>query len=174
MIKNKVVFITSPEGFRDEEYYIPKQIIEKNNILVSTASSKIGPITGKFGFKTLSTILIQDVSVDNFDAIVYIGGNGADIFFNNIYALQLAKDFFKHLKVTAAICIASVILAKAGILNNKKATVFKEAKDILINHNAIYTGKSIEIDSNIITANGPDAATLFGNAIVKYINAALK
>ncbi|MDR0915112.1 MAG: DJ-1/PfpI family protein [Endomicrobium sp.] len=165
----KVVFITAPESFRDEEYYIPKKILEKNTISVTTASTRLGTINGKFGFKALSTLLIQDVSVSNFDAIIYIGGTGADIFFNNIYALQLAKDFVNCSKITAAICIASVTLANSGVLKHKKATAFIDAKDILINHNAIYTGKDVEIDSNIITANGPDAAKLFGETIVKYL-----
>jgi protease I len=169
MPKYKVVFITAPKDFRDEEYCTPKYILENNDVSVTTASTKLGTIYGKFGFKTLSTLLIQDVSVNYFDAIIYIGGNGSKIFFNNVYALKLAKDFFNCSKVTAAICIASVILAKAGILKNKKATVFIDAKDILIHHNAIYTGNSVEVDSNIITANGPTSSKLFGERIIKNL-----
>lgn len=167
--KRKVIFITAPEMFRDEEYYIPKFILEKSGIKVITASLKLGELKGRFGFKTISTMLVKDIRPNVFDGIVYIGGNGAKIFFDNNYALNLAKVFNKQKKITAAICIASVILANAGILNGVKATVFIEGKDSLIKHGAIYTGKSIEIDKNIITAYGPSVAKKFGQCILNKI-----
>ncbi|MDR2676924.1 MAG: DJ-1/PfpI family protein [Endomicrobium sp.] len=166
----KVVFITAPVAFRDEEYYKPKDIFENACVEVITASVKIGELIGRFGYKTISTILIQNINIDNFNAIVYIGGNGANIFFNNHYALKLANDFFKHDKVIASICIASVVLANSGILNGKRATVFSDGKEILIKKGALYTGNRLEIDKNIITANGPEVAEDFGKAILSAIS----
>jgi protease I len=165
----KVVFITAPNTFRDEEYYKPKEILENANIEVVTASTKIGELTGRFGFKTVSTLLIGDIIPDNFNAIVYIGGSGSSIFFDNEKALNLAREFFKLNKVVASICIAGVILANSGILKDKKATVFVDGKDTLINKGATYTAASLEIDENIITANGPDIAEDFGKTVLKAI-----
>ncbi|OEG70850.1 hypothetical protein ATZ36_17955 [Candidatus Endomicrobiellum trichonymphae] len=166
---NKVVFITAPEAFRDEEYYKPKKILEDGDIEVITASVKTGELGGRFGFKTTSTLLIQDINPNDFDAIVYIGGNGSIVFFDNHYALKLANDFFKQRKPTASICIAGVILANAGILKGTKATVFIDGKEALIKGGAVYTGNPLEIDGNIITANGPDAAEDFGKAVLKSL-----
>jgi protease I len=166
----RVVFITAPEAFRDEEYYKPKKVLENAGIEVITASAKTGELTGRFGFKTTSALLIDNINPNDFNAIVYIGGNGASIFFNNSHALKLANDFFKQSKPTAAICIASVILANAGILKDKKATVFIDGKESLTKNGAIYTGADIEIDGNIITANGHEAAEKFGKAILKTLN----
>jgi protease I len=165
----RVVFITSPKNFRDEEYYKPKNILVNMGIEVITASIKTGELTGKFGLKTTSTLLIENINHDNFNAIVYIGGNGANIFFNNKHALKLVNDFYKQHKPIAAICIAGVILANAGVLKGKRATVFIDAKKSIIEMGAIYTGSSLEIDENIITANGPEVAELFGKAILKSI-----
>jgi protease I len=36
---------------------------------------------------------------------------------------------------------------------------------------AKYTGKSVEVDGNVITANGPTAAREFGRAIAKALGA---
>ncbi|MCA6079453.1 MAG: DJ-1/PfpI family protein [Endomicrobium sp.] len=166
---NKVIFITAPEVFRDEEYYKPKKVLEDAGIEVTTASVKIGELTGRFGFKTISTLLIQDINPDDFDAIAYIGGGGSKVFFDNPSALKLANDFFKLGKPTASICIACVILANAGILKGKKATVFIDGKEELIKGGAIYTGNDMETDGNIITANGPDIAQDFGKAILKAL-----
>ncbi|GMO64422.1 MAG: DJ-1/PfpI/YhbO family deglycase/protease [Endomicrobiia bacterium] len=166
----KIIFVTAPEEFRDEEYYKPKKILEEVGIEVITASLKIGELNGRFGYKAMSTFTIQDITLNDFDAIAYIGGNGSSVFFNNPYALRLAKDFFEYGKPTASICIAGVILANAGILKGRKATVFSDGKASLIKGGAIYTGEPLEIDKNIITANGPEVAEDFGKAIVRVMS----
>jgi protease I len=165
----RVVFITAPKMFRDEEYYKPKKIFEDAGIQVITASTKTGELTGTFGFKAISTLLIDNVHSNDFNAIVYIGGTGANVFFNNHHALRLANIFFKEGKPTASICIAGVILANSGILKNKKATVFVDGKKNLLENGAVYTNVPLEVDKNIITANGPEIAKLFGKTILKMI-----
>jgi len=74
-------------------------------------------------------------------------------------------------KVLAAICIAPGILAAAGVLNNKKVTVWSSAMDksfirILEKSGAKYLDKSVVSDGKIITASGPDAAQEFAQAII--------
>ncbi|MDR3306342.1 MAG: DJ-1/PfpI family protein [Endomicrobium sp.] len=165
----RVVFITAPEIFRDEEYYKPKEILEKAGIEVITTSVKIGDLTGRFGYKTSSFILISEIVSINFDAIVYVGGVGSSVFFENKDALRLANEFFKQNKPVAAICIAGVILANSGILKGRKATVYVDGKEALLRGGADYTGNSLEVDGNIITANGPDAAEDFGKAVLNIL-----
>ncbi len=46
-----------------------------------------------------------------------------------------------------------IILAKAGILQNKKATCFSEDKMELINAGIDYQDKNVVIDGNIVTAD---------------------
>jgi len=58
-------------------------------------------------------------------------------------------------EVLGAICIAPVTLAKAGVLEGKRATVWKSEGETLKEHGADYTGASMEADGKIITADGP-------------------
>ncbi|PIR71487.1 MAG: hypothetical protein COU43_02395, partial [Candidatus Nealsonbacteria bacterium CG10_big_fil_rev_8_21_14_0_10_37_25] len=74
-------------------------------------------------------------------------------------------------KVLASICISPVILAKAGVLKGKKATVWSSPMDkvpvrILEENEAIYQDKSVVADGKIVTANGPAAAEKFAKAII--------
>ncbi|MDR3244093.1 MAG: DJ-1/PfpI family protein [Elusimicrobiota bacterium] len=163
----KVVFITAPQTFRDEEYFKPKQILEDAGIQVITASLKIGQLKGKLGQNTESSLLVKDIKCSDFDAIVFVGGGGASAYFDNENALRLAREFFQAKKITASICIAGIVLANAGILKGKKATVYIDGKDDLIKGGAQFSGNSVEIDGNIITANGPDAAQEFGKAVLR-------
>jgi protease I len=165
----KAVFITAPEIFRDEEYAKPKKILEDAGIKVITASTKKGEITGRFGMKAVSDITIDDINPDDFDAVVYIGGAGSSVFFENKTAWKIADVFFKSGKPTTAICIAPTTLANAGILKGKKATVFPDGKEALLKGGAQYTGQPLETDGNIITANGPEAAEEFAKALLKAL-----
>ena len=165
----KVVFITAPSVFRDEEYAKPKKILEDAGIKVVTASTKKGEITGKLGMKAVSDMTLNEINPDDFDAIVYIGGAGSSVFFENAEALKLANSFFSSGKLTTAICSAPVILANAGILKGKTATVFPNDAKALLKGEANYTASPLEIDGNIITANGVEAAEIFGQEILKAI-----
>ncbi|MHC4062693.1 MAG: DJ-1/PfpI family protein, partial [Planctomycetota bacterium] len=68
-------------------------------------------------------------------------------------------------KVLAAICIAPVVLANAGLLNGVRATSFLSERETLQVAGAEFTGAPVERDGLIITASDPSAANLFGRAI---------
>jgi protease I len=67
-----------------------------------------------------------------------------------------------------------VILAKAGVLKEKRATVWSSPLDrgpvrILKENGAIYEDKDVVQDGKIITANGPGAAEEFGQKLVEIL-----
>ena len=163
----KVLFVIAPTNFKDEEYYIPKKILEENGIKTKTASSRT-EATSVAGKRQKIDILLSSAETD-YDAIIFIGGIGASTFFKDKTAHNLINNFNKKNKIIAAICIAPVTLANAGILNGKKATVFPSGKNDLIRNGAKYTGDSVTVDGNIITANGPMAAEAFGKKIVEML-----
>ncbi|MDR2773006.1 MAG: DJ-1/PfpI family protein [Elusimicrobiota bacterium] len=165
----KAVFVTAPELFRDEEYFQPKEILEKSGVEVTTASLKKGELKGSQGATTTADITIDEIKLSDFDIITFIGGGGASVYFENKKALDLANSFYEAGKTVSSICIAGVILANSGILKDKKATAFIDGKDALIKGGAKWTGKDVEVDGKIITANGPAAAKAFGKAIVEAV-----
>jgi protease I len=163
----KIVMIIAQSGFRDEEYKNPRAIFDKNRIKVTVASSSLDMATGMLGAKVKPDILYKDIKVEDYDAIIFVGGIGAKEYWDDAKAQLIAKDVAAKGKLLCAICIAPVTLAKAGVLNGKKATVFSSEKNTLQKNGAIYTGNSVEIDGKIITADGPSSAKEFGEAIVK-------
>jgi protease I len=91
---------------------------------------------------------------------------GATEYWNDSQAIAIAKSAAGKGKLLGAICIAPVTLANAGLLEGKKATVWESEVDKLKAKGAKYTGAAVEVDGNVITANGPEAAAGFGSAIV--------
>lgn len=171
----RVAFIIAFKNFRDEEYFVPKEILEKANIETKTISTKVGIATGAGGGEVQIDLKLDDLKISDFDAIIFIGGPGALKHLDNKKSYEIIKATSENNKILAAICISPVILAKAGVLKNKKATVWSSVLDkspinILKNYEAIYQDKTVVVDEKIITANGPLAAKEFGETILKILN----
>lgn len=165
----KAVFIIAPVNFRDEEFREPKAILEKAGVAVTVASSTTGIAKGKLGLTVKPDIMLKDVIVADYDAVVFIGGGGAEVYLDDAQAHRIAQEAHKQAKLLAAICIAPAILARAGVLKGKKATVFPGDEGELKAHGAVYTGAAVEKDGMIITGAGPQAAVQFGQALAEAL-----
>jgi len=163
--------IIASQNFRDEELLIPKKLFEKEGYGVVIAGTSLKPAKGMLGAVVTPQILIDQVKVDEYDAIVFVGGVGAKEYFNNPLAHKIAKEAVSKNKILAAICIAPRILAEAGVLKGKKATVWVSEGKTLEEKGAHYTGKSVEVDGNIVTGSGPQAAEEFAKIIIKLLKA---
>jgi protease I len=165
----KALLIIAPVNFRDEEFLEPKDILEKAGVHVTVASSDTGTAKGKLGLEVQPDIALKDVRAADFDALVFIGGSGAIVYLDNPDAHRIAHEAVQLHKLLAAICVSPAILARAGVLKGVKATVFPDDAHELTENGAMYTGKIVEHDGDIITGNGPQAAKLFGHAIAEYL-----
>jgi len=161
--------IIAPRNFRDEELFHTKEELESSGISVTIASTTTDTATGMLGGTAKPDMTINDVNVDDYDAIVFVGGTGSSIYFNNPKAHEIARSAIEKGKLVGAICIAPSTLANAGLLNGKKATSYPSEENNLISKGADYTGNPVEKDGNIITATGPSAAREFGRMIAKSL-----
>jgi len=167
--------VIARKDFRDEEYFLPLEIFHRGGAKVTTASSKPGTIIGVLGGEAEATLNIKDATAEDFDAVVFVGGGGAQEYFENEEAHRLAREFNDAKKIVGAICIAPVILAKAGILEGKTAAVWSNALDktgpkALKQGRCTFTKNSVEISENIITANGREASEEFARVIMEELN----
>lgn len=167
--EKKVLLVVAPQNFRDEEFLEPKNILVGRQIKVEVASKGVGEAVGMFGAKALINKHLGEVKADDYDAVVFIGGTGASVYFDDSVALNLAKTAFEKEKIVGAICIAPSILANAGLLSGKKATAFSSESSNLAAKGAQYTGELVTVDGRIITARGPEAATKFGRKLAEAL-----
>jgi protease I len=161
-----VALVIAEKMFRDEEYRIPKEILEKAGVKVITVCTTLAEATGKLGMKVKPDILLGDTDVSLADALIFVGGGGSSQYFEDPAAHGLARDFANRGKIVGAICIAPVILANAGLLKEKRATVFPDGQTDLEGHGAVYTGHPVETDGLLLTGNGPEAAAEFGEKLL--------
>lgn len=171
----KIAMIIAFKDFKDEEYFVPKEILTKASFKVITVSNSSGLAQGADGQEAQVDVLIEQLLIEDYQAVVFIGGAGALKNLDNQLSYQLAQEAVKQNKVLAAICISPVILAKAGVLKDKKATVWSSPLDkswtkvLQESGQAIYQEEDVVVDGKIITANGPAAAKKFGQVIVEVL-----
>jgi protease I len=165
----KILFILPPCNFRDEEYQKPRAIFANAGARVIVASSALAPAEGMFGARVTPDASIKEVKAEDFDAILLVGGVGSNKFWHNATVHNLAREAGRAGKVVSAICLAPVTLANAGLLEGKRATAYPSAESFLKWKGAIYTGNSVEVDGNIVTANGPEAAEEIARAVVRLM-----
>lgn len=170
----KIAIVIAFRDFRDAEYFVPREILEGAGAKITTVSTKLGTAIGADGGDTEVDLLIENLNPADFDAIVFIGGPGALSYLDNEKSYNVARETVNQNKVLGSICVSPVILAKAGVLSGKKATVWSSPLDrgpvnILKQNGAIYEDKSVVIDGKLITANGPGVAKEFGEKLVEVL-----
>jgi protease I len=169
----KAVMIIAFRDFRDAEYFVPKEILEREGIEVKTASNKMGTAIGADGGDTKVDLLVSQINVADFDAIVFVGGPGCPKYLDNEETHKVANEAIEKNKILAAICIAPTVLSKSGIFQGKRVTgwtdAFRTQRKILEKNGAIFIDEPVVVDGNIVTANGPRAAKEFGEKILELL-----
>ncbi|MFA5105420.1 MAG: DJ-1/PfpI family protein [Candidatus Micrarchaeia archaeon] len=174
--KPKIAFVLAFKDFRDEEFFVPYEHL-KGKADCSVFSTNTGIARGKLGGTVKVENLIDAIEPSGYDAIVFIGGPGTPTVRAYPAAVEKARESNEAGKLVCAICWAPTILAKAGVLEGKKATVWLGFDDeygtptdkVLMKYGAKYEKKGAVQDGRIITADGPAHAGEFAALIGKAL-----
>ncbi len=172
VLEKHVLFIIAQENFRDEELTEPKQALEAAGAKVTVASISTDEARGMLGMRIKPDIAVRDVNTAEYDMLVVVGGSGSPKLAEYPEVLNVIKRFDEQGKPIAAICLAPYVLAKAGVLGDKRVTVYPAdfALAELRRANATYVEEAVVVDGRLITADGPQSAKRFGEEIVKLLS----
>jgi protease I len=171
----KVLIIIAPEKFRDEEFTAPAAALQEAGIGYDVASTRRGTCRGMLGATVNATLSLKEVDPKTYDGILIVGGGGAQSYlWDDDILCRMVKNFHQSARVVAAICLAPVVLARAGILKGKKATFFNSPISLgeMKAGGAMLVDKAVVNDSRIVTANGPAAAAEFAGIFIRTLTAA--
>lgn len=168
------VLVVAHRDYQPKEYNDTKQLLEQAGITVITASNKAGTAIGADSSRTAVDKTVAELNPDMYDGIFFIGGPGALGNLDNNTSYSILKKTAAEGKIFGAICISPRILAKAGVLTNKKATGWdgdNQLAKIFSRYGVQYIRKNVGtvIDGNIITATCPLAAQDFAQGIINLL-----
>ena len=160
------ILIPLAEGFEEIEAATTIDVLRRAGLNTVTAGIPGTIIKGSRNIKFITDKKLDDINPDEFDALVLVGGDpGYKNLGNSNKVLKTIFDFNSNKKTVAAICAAPLILAKIGILDDKKATVYPGFERKLQRPR----GDNVVIDDNIITSQGPGTAMEFALKIVEVL-----
>jgi protease I len=164
-----ILLIIAFTSFQEREYDPPKKIFLQAGYEVTTASSQLGTATGKAGGKAKVDITLEQIKPADYDAAAFVGGPGSFDYYDDPTCHRIARETVKQGKLLAAICAAPGILARAGVLKGKKATMFDDTGEIA-KGGGTFVRQGVVIDGKLITATGPDTAKAWANEIVRLLD----
>ncbi len=121
-------------------------------------------IKSSFSQRFIVDYLIEDIKVNDFDALAIPGGFEEYDFYTDAYDdrfLNLIREFNRQNKIIATVCVAALPLGKSGILKNKKGTTYNVKpvrQDTLRAFGVNVINEPIVIEGNIITSWNPSTA----------------
>jgi protease I len=172
MATNNVLFVIASNEYQPVEYSVPKKLLEQAGITVKTASNQLAIATANDGSTTDVDLLVADAQITDYDGIFFIGGPGSLEHLDNETSYKLITAATQARKPVGAICLATRILAHAGVLRGKRATGWNgdnALPAIYKEHDVQYAPKDVVVDEGIITATGPNAAREYGEQIIALL-----
>lgn len=166
LIAMKRVLIPLAEGFEEIEALTAADVLRRAGLEVVLAGLAGTIVKGRSNVKVIADRKIEDVKDDDFDAIVLPGGNPGYINLGKSKNVSdMIRKFDGNKKLIAAICAAPSILAKMGILNEKRATIYPGMERDIPRPRS---GKVV-VDGHIITSEGPGTSIEFALEIIKNL-----
>jgi len=169
----KVVLVRAPQYYCDEELFHIRATLEKNDISLVVAGTTTSEAMGeRLGVKIKPDITLHQIDINEFDAVVIGSGTGCrEALWQDENLRKVVKLAMAQNKPVAAGCNAPVVLARAGALKGKRATVFPNNENIteLNKAGAVYTNEPLIVDGNIITSRDLMALKEFTRAIVEAV-----
>lgn len=160
------VFVPLADGFEDVEAMTVIDILRRAGIDVDVVGIPGSVIESRSGVRIMTDKKLSEVNVDEYDGIILPGGNrGVTNLSRSLSLLEMIKRLNTRGKLIAAICAAPLILAKLGILDNRKATIYPGLEREL----PYPRSQPVVVDENIVTSQGPGTAMEFALKIVELL-----
>ena len=163
------VAVLLTEGFQDAEAYMPIGYLENKDMDITV----IGPETGRVkaynsDFEIVVQKTVNEVSVDEFDALILPGGKAPAVLREDPTVVEFAKTFYNSGKPVAAICHGPQVLATAGVLHEVTTTGVGSIREELEEAGANYVDEALVVDGNLITSRVPGDLPVFSKLYVGY------
>jgi len=95
------------------------------------------------------------VNIDDYDAVIVLGGRAQDRMRLNKGLIQLIKDASRGGKVIAAICHDAQLLIEADVVKGRRMTCYMSVATGLKNAGGIYEDKSVVVNGKFVTSRFP-------------------
>ncbi|WP_457675250.1 DJ-1 family glyoxalase III [Thiolapillus sp.] len=164
------VLIPLAQGCEELEAVTVIDLLRRAGVEVVTAGLEEGPVTCSRGVVLVPDTTLEAVLGDDFDMVVLPGGlPGADHLNEDPRIIRLLRQMADQGKYTAAICAAPKVLARAGLLQGRRATSYPGVLDALDLPDTVRDEEAVVADDRVITSRGPGTAMDFALELIEKL-----
>ena len=163
----KIIMILT-DGFEEIEAVTVSDVMRRLGFDFVFAALEQPRLRASNGLNIIADTTLDRCSPADFDAVVLPGGMPNAM---KLRASSAVIDFLVEMnrrgKIVAAICAAPIVLAKAGLLENRTFTLYPGLDPYL--DGKIPSSASVETDGNIVTGKGPGVSFQFASALASAL-----
>ncbi|MBT8060803.1 MAG: DJ-1/PfpI family protein [Gammaproteobacteria bacterium] len=162
------VLVPLAEGCEEMEAVTIIDLLRRGGIEVVAAGLSDGPVTGSRGTRILPDTTLDEALETDFDMVVLPGGlPGSDHLAADDRVTGLLRRMNESGRFVGAVCAAPKVLARAGILDGKRATAFPGV--LQAEAHPDIGGEPVVRDGTVITSRSAGTAMDFGLALVEAL-----
>ena len=163
-----MVYIILGKGFEEIEAVAPCDILRRGGVEVKFAGIGGLEITGGNGITVKADCTVEEMDLEAMELIMLPGGmGGVHSILGSETALNAVRYAYEKDKFVTAICAAPTILARLGITDGKKATVYPGVEDQM--GSACMQDVNAVRDGKVLTGRAPGAAYDFAYLLLETL-----
>ena len=171
-LAGKKVAILAADMFERVELEEPRKALEKTGAKTEIVSIHDGEIQGFDHFEPKNKVkvdkTVEEVSVDDYDALFIPGGVGnPDQLRGDENAVNFVREFAASMKPIAAICHAPWVLVEAGVARGRTVTSWPTLQTDIRNAGGNWVDKEVVVDDGIVTSRKPEDIPAFNKKMIE-------
>jgi len=171
-MRTQKVLVILADGFEEVEALGTADFLRRLEFPVTLAGVGKTELAAAHGVRVVADRRLADCAGEDFAAVVLPGGlPGA----TNLRDSALVREVVRRAAgagcVVAAICAAPIVLAAAGLLENRRYTIYPGCERLQVGMAAAPSRELVEVDGRIVTGKGPGATFLFAAAVAGLLGA---
>ena len=147
----RIAILVGP-GYEDLEFWVPLMRLQEEGADVTVVGIRAGEsyASKSGGLTATAQKAANDVTAEQFDAVVVPGGWAPDKLRRYEGVCRLVRQAYEQGKIVASICHGGLVLISAGIVQGHRATGSLGIKDDLVNAGATWIDEAAFRDGNLI------------------------
>ncbi|HYQ71944.1 MAG TPA: DJ-1 family glyoxalase III [Gammaproteobacteria bacterium] len=164
------VLVPLAQGCEELEAVTVVDLLRRAGINVVTAGLDTQAVRASRGVVLVPDVTLDEALQSDYDMIVLPGGlPGADHLADDARIIGLLQDMVTDGKYAAAICAAPRVLARAGLLEGRRATSYPGALDTAAIPGLDYREEAVVTDDKVVTSRGPGSAMDFALYLIELL-----
>ena len=170
-IENKRIAMLAENQYEDLELWYPLIRMKGAGACVDVVGMPgVEVYRSKHDYPAKVDVSVDDISAEDFDAVIIPGGYAPDRMRRHQELLNLVRGVFERGGVVAFICHAGWVPISAGIVGGRQVTSFSAIKDDLVNAGAEWVDQEVVQDGNLISSRTPADLPAFCRTIIARLS----